>query len=163
MRAWHLVIAGWDQQGYEQELKQLTKELEVGNSVHFIGAQFNDNKKLTFLNADGFILPSFSEGLPMAVLEAWSYELPVIMTKHCNLPEGFSANAGIEITPDVESISKGMIIFFSEPELNLKKIGINGNLLVREKFSWQNVASELHQVYNWIAGNSAIPESVIVH
>ena len=35
------------------------------------------------------ILPSFSEGLPMAVLEAWAYGLPVLMTDHCNLPEGF--------------------------------------------------------------------------
>jgi hypothetical protein len=42
-------------------------------------------------------LPSFSEGLPMSVLEAWSYGLPVVMTPECNLPEGFACGAALEI------------------------------------------------------------------
>ena len=57
---------------------------------------------------DAFILPSFSEGLPMSVLEAWAYQLPVVMTDFCNLPEGFEAGAAIRIEPDAESVFQGL-------------------------------------------------------
>lgn len=158
---WQLVIAGWDQHGYENELKELAKRLEIIQSIHFVGPQFTDEKKLTFFHADAFILPSFSEGLPMAVLEAWSYGLPVIMTKHCNLPEGFASNAALEITTEVESISEGLFTFFSKSEEALIEMGKNGNLLVREKFSWESVATKLREVYQWVITNDKKPESII--
>jgi len=65
--------------------------------VSFLGPAFGETKDALLRSASAFILPSFSEGLPMAVLEAWSYRLPVLMTDHCNLPEGFAANAAIRI------------------------------------------------------------------
>ena len=38
----------------------------------------------------------------MSILEAWAYELPVVMTDYCNLPEGFSADAAIHIDTEVD-------------------------------------------------------------
>ena len=131
---WILAIAGWDQGGHEAELKQLATELgipwadvreqksEIGNrkseiisafsfqnfSVLFLGPQFNEAKAACYADCDAFILPSFSEGLPMAVLEAWAYGKPVLMTPECNLPEGFAANAAIRIETNPESIAQGL-------------------------------------------------------
>jgi glycosyltransferase involved in cell wall biosynthesis len=111
---WRLVIAGWDQGGHEAELKKLCGELGVGYSedreqgtgdrrrgtggrVIFAGPAFGETKEALLRSADAFILPSLSEGLPMSVLEAWAYGLPVLMTEECNLPEGFAAEAAIRI------------------------------------------------------------------
>ena len=47
----------------------------------FPGPVFGADKEAAFRCADAFILPSHSEGLPIAVLEAWSYGLPVFMTR----------------------------------------------------------------------------------
>ena len=74
---WQLVIAGWEQGGHQQELERLSAILGLQASVHFVGPQFDEGKAATLNRADAFILPSFSEGLPVAVLEAWSYRLPV--------------------------------------------------------------------------------------
>jgi poly(glycerol-phosphate) alpha-glucosyltransferase len=87
---WQLVIAGWEQGGHQADLENQARELAVADSVHFVGPQFDLAKAASFQRADAFVLPSFSEGLPMAVLEAWSYARPVLMTSQCNLPEGFS-------------------------------------------------------------------------
>jgi glycosyltransferase involved in cell wall biosynthesis len=51
------------------------------------------------------ILPSHSEGLPFAILEAWAAGTPTIMTGECNLPEGFAAGAAIECGYDAAAIA----------------------------------------------------------
>jgi poly(glycerol-phosphate) alpha-glucosyltransferase len=159
---WVLAIAGWSQGGYLNELKHLSKDLDLGKSIFFLGPQFNENKELCFAHADAFILPSFSEGLPMAVLEAWSYGLPVLITRQCNLPEGFEYNAAIQIDASVDGIAKGLCQLFSLSEADLHLMGGNGKHLVSEKFSWSKVADELHKVYQWILGGGSIPENIIL-
>jgi glycosyltransferase involved in cell wall biosynthesis len=159
---WNLVIAGWDQEGYEQELKRLVKESGMEKSVHFIGPQFNETKELAFAHANAFVLPSFSEGLPMAVLEAWAYELPVLITPQCNLPEGYEYNAALLIESAVESITDGLIKLFALSETELKRIGTKGKQLVSQKFNWNNVAEQMHRIYKWMLNEGDIPENVIL-
>ena len=79
-QGWCLVVAGWDQCGHASQLSALVHELSLDRSVRLVGPQFDRNKDATFHAVDAFILPSFSEGLPVAVLEAWSHGLPVLMT-----------------------------------------------------------------------------------
>ena len=80
--------------------------------VHFLGPQFGGEKLATYAAADAFVLPSVSEGIPMAVLEAWSHGLPVVMTKECNLVEGFSAGAALEIGTGSPEIHVGLDLLF---------------------------------------------------
>src|SRR6476646_1144661 len=101
---WVLAIAGWDQGGYESELKRIA----AGTSVVFLGPQFGADKSECYRACDAFILPSLSEGLPMAVLEAWAHAKPVLMTPECNLPEGFATGAALQIGTSPEEIAAGL-------------------------------------------------------
>ena len=157
---WYLVIAGWDQGGHEAELKRLGRELGIIDHVRFVGPQFDSNKAVSLARADAFILPSFSEGLPMAILEAWSYSLPVLMTPQCNLPEGFQAGAAIDINPDTESIAAGMLELFNMSDLDRQAMGDKGYQLVKEKFSWQRAALDMCSVYQWVLGKALMPDYV---
>lgn len=94
-KEWLPVIAGWHQAGHETEVKCLARGLGVEMSVRFVGPQYGDDKEATLVRADAFVLPSFSEGLPVAVFEAWPWALPVLMTPQCNLPEGFAARPAV--------------------------------------------------------------------
>ena len=157
---WQLVIAGWDQGGHLSELERRTYELGLVNSVHFIGPQFNDSKLASLIRADAFVLPSFSEGLPMSVLEAWSCGLPVIMTPQCNLPEGFSAEAAIRVDPEVDSLVAGLARLFGMSDEERRSIGERGLTLVKRDFLWSKAGAQMHDVYRWLLGQGSRPNCI---
>ena len=128
--------------------------------IVFLGSAFGEEKDDLLRSADAFILSSFSEGLPMSVLEAWAYGVPVLMTPECNLPEGFAADAALNIGTDVESISKGMDELFSMNETDLSAMGAKGRKLVEERFTWKKVAAQLAGVYEWMLGGGVPPDCV---
>jgi len=155
---WKLVVAGWDDGGHEAGLRELAVELGVEGQVEFVGATFGEAKERLFRNVDAFVLPSFSEGLPMSVLEAWSYGLPVVMTEFCNLPEGFDAGAAIRVKPNAESIGVGLEMLASMNDQDLSAMGAAGRALVEEKFTWPKVAADMRRVYEWCIGGGQPPE-----
>ncbi|WP_458791099.1 glycosyltransferase [Yoonia sp. MH D7] len=97
---WRVVIAGWDDGDHLASLKKRVQNYMLMGDVIFAGPVYAADKTALFAHADAFILPSFSEGHPMSVLEAWSYALPVLMTDHCNLSFAFASRAAIEISTD---------------------------------------------------------------
>ncbi|MDF7806286.1 glycosyltransferase [Pontiellaceae bacterium B12219] len=145
---WKLLIAGWDDGGHEAPLKEKAKELGLKN-VKFIGPQFGENKDQLLRSVDAFILPSFSEGLPMSVLEAWSYGLPVVITKFCNLPEAFEADAAIKVEPTADSVFQGLEMLAGMSDAELEHMGARGYHLVEDKFTWPRIADNMHKVYEW--------------
>jgi glycosyltransferase involved in cell wall biosynthesis len=130
-------------------------------SVVFLGPQFNEAKTACYRNCDAFILPSFSEGLPMVILEAWAYGKPVLMTPQCNLPEGFAADAAIRIEPNAESLAQGLHTLFQSSISDLQSTGARGRALVAGRFAWPKIATEMKSVYEWVLGGGAKPECVV--
>ncbi len=92
---WSIVFAG---NGEVEKGRELARELEIENQTVFLGWVSGVEKDKAFKEASIFCLPSYAEGFPMAVLDAWSYGLPVITT-----PVG-----GI---PDVAKDGKNMLLF----------------------------------------------------
>lgn len=187
-KEWTLVIAGWDQGGHEDELQQLATELSIGwadvseeraedgratmeshpstlnsqraASLLFIGPQFDEDRAACFANCDAFILPSFSEGLPMAVLEAWACCKAVLMTPQCNLPEGFLARAALSIEPNADSIAQGLRELFEMPCASRSAFGARGRALVASRFTWPKIATDIRAVYEWVLGGRPKPDCV---
>lgn len=158
---WVLVIAGWDQGGHEAELKEQVNEAGIKDDVLFIGPQFNESKAACYFHADAFVLPSLSEGLPMVVLEAWAYGLPVIMTSQCNIPEGFAAGAAIQVEMNPDDIARGLGRLLEMSELERFEMGNNGLSLVDRRFTWDKVAFEMKSVYEWMLGGGTPPACVL--
>ena len=158
---WILVIAGWDQGGHEADLNRLANDLGVPDaSLHFAGPQFGADKEACYRSCDAFILPSFSEGLPMVVLEAWAHGKPVLITDACNLPEGFAAQAALRLQPTEGSIRDGLATLFSMSEADRNKMGARGLHLVEERFAWPRLARDMKATYEWILGGGPKPDVV---
>ena len=115
--------------------------------VLFYGPAFGEEKEALLRSAEAFILPSFSEGLPMSVLEAWSYWLPVVMTPECNLPEGFACGAALEIRSGEGSFQDGMRILIEMTNQERAAMGMRGRRLVEERFTWPKVAAKMKKIY----------------
>lgn len=160
---WLLVIAGWDQGGYERRLRRIAAELGIERSVRIVGPQFGADKAARLAGADAFVLPSLSEGLPVAVLEAWSYGLPVVMTPACNLPEGFAAGAALPIGTDPAAIAAGLRRLFALSDAERRAIGARGRALVGERFTRRRVAEQMAAVYEWVLDGGPPPSCVLTH
>ncbi|NRB33073.1 MAG: glycosyltransferase [Rhizobiaceae bacterium] len=174
---WLFVIAGWDQENHLSELHHLCDSLNVSRAsipiselqsrsnisadIAFVGPAFGKEKDLLFRLGDALILPSFSEGMPMTVLEAWSYQLPVAMTVHCNIPEGFAAGAAVELETKIDRLAEKLTDFFDLSETKFREMGTYGRTLVEDRFTWPRIASEMIEVYCWLLGERPRPDSVV--
>lgn len=170
---WVLAIAGWDQGDHEAELKQFCSELQIPfsdlreqlpssnlssqSSVLFLGPQFNEAKLACYRHCDAFVLPSFSEGLPMVVLEAWANSKPVFMTPECNLPEGFESGAAVRIEATAAGVASGLEQLFRMSEADQGNMGNQARSLVEKRFTWSRVAAQTEEVYLWMLGSGVRP------
>jgi glycosyltransferase involved in cell wall biosynthesis len=159
-RDWLLVIAGWDEGGYKALLQRRARDLGIENNVHFSEPLFGEEKAAAYQKADAFVLPSLSEGLPMAVLEAWAFAKPVLITPECNLPEGFAANAAIQIGTASDSIRPGLFSLFEMSNAERIEMGARGRALAAERFAWPAIGEEMKRVCEWVIGGGPAPASV---
>jgi len=159
---WLLVLAGWDQEGYAAQVLGAAREAHVDDSVSVLGPMHGDQKHAFLSHASAFVLPSLSEGLPVTVLEAWSYALPVLMTPECNLPFGFDAGAAIPITTQSDGIAEGLLRLFSMSDSERSEMGCRGRNLAEKQFSWDIVAAEMRAVYEWLLAGGTPPDRVLL-
>jgi poly(glycerol-phosphate) alpha-glucosyltransferase len=169
---WALVIAGWDQGNHEQKLKQLASELGLRwtdapgqdcpkASVFFVGPKFGAQKHHWLEACTAFVLASLSEGLPMAVLEAWAAAKPVLMSEQCNLPDGFATGAAIRLDATAQGIAPGLRQLFTARSSILQQMGARGRALVASQYTWKNAAANLTWVYGWVLGLGPKPACVL--
>jgi len=156
-REWRLVIAGWDQEGHEAELKAQALALGIDADTCFAGPLFGPAKTAALSCASAFVLPSKHEAMPSAVLEAWASGLPVIMTAACNIPAGFSTGAALRVEPDGSSIARGLLELFSMDDAQRQAMGTKGRKLVEERYRWPIIAAQMKAVYEWMLGGGNPP------
>lgn len=72
---------------YQQEMKDLTRSLEIEDRVKFAGSVSSSEVTKYLDNSDVFLLVSRTEGLPRAMVEAMSRGLPCIGTNVGGIPE----------------------------------------------------------------------------
>lgn len=160
---WELWIAGWDQGNHERELRTYVAAHGLESSVRFLGPKFGHDKEVLLRSVGAFVLPSFSEGLPVSILEAWAYGLPVVMTKACNLSQGFSIGAAICIDATATGITRGLLDLMALSSDDRTTMGARGRQLVKQQFSWSSYADQMSSVYAWISGAGPRPDCVSTH
>ena len=149
----HLVIAGPDPENMWPTLEKLTDSL-AQSSVTFVGMLSGELKWSALAAASLFVLPSYSEGFSIAVLEALAMGVPTIVSKQCHIPEVAIHDCGWVIEPAVPPLEQALADFltFSQDEANL--IGKRGRDLVRTRFHASVVGSQMAQLYEWLQGGN---------
>ena len=75
------MIAGPDEFGHTAELQARIERVGLGDLVRFVGPVYGEDRRDAFAAAEFFVLPSHSEGAPMAALEALGAGVPVLTTR----------------------------------------------------------------------------------
>ena len=101
--------------------------------------------------SDIFVFPTYNEGLPNAIMEAMACGLPVVATEVGGIPEVVKdGENGILIDKkDVKSIVHSLEKLIENKSM-CKKMGEHGRITIEEKFSWNNSAKKLIEIYNKI-------------
>lgn len=157
---WRLAIAGPDEVGHQAEVDRMIGELGLTQEVACVGPQYGEEKKAWLRRADAFILPSFSEGFPMAVLEAMAYRLPVVMTDECNFPEAFQHQVALRTQPEASSLLAALDSLAEMSASDIADLGQRARQFVQESYSWQTIAGQLIETYQWLLGGGAPPAVV---
>jgi poly(glycerol-phosphate) alpha-glucosyltransferase len=158
---WRLVIAGWDDGGELEKAKKRMREHRLEQDISFPGPLFGEEKDAALRYASGFILPSNSEGLPVAVLEAWSFKKAVFMTEECNLSEAFGIGCAVEIPRNSIGMAE-VLAKYLMAEAQLQQIGARGFNFARERYIWSEIGKKYLETYIWLARGGQRPAHVEV-
>lgn len=120
---WLIVFAG---NGEIEQGRELSEKNGINKQTKFLGWVNGYKKDKIFKEAAIFCLPSYAEGFPMAVLDAWAYGLPVITT-----PVG-----GI---PDIAKDGKNLLLFKSG---DIKGLAVQMEKLISNKMLREDIAKE---------------------
>lgn len=147
---WKLVLAG---NGEIEEGKQLAESLDISSSVIFRGWVSGKEKDELFRASSIFCLPSYAEGFPMSVLDAWGYGLPVICTSVGGIPDVTEdGNNVLLFSPgDVAKLSDQLDRLISDEVLR-EKIIEGSRILAESVFNLDKINQQLESIYKELLG-----------
>lgn len=144
---WRVRIAGPGDPSYIRQLKVLCQGLGIDDEVEWVGAAADSEKDLLYRSADLFVLPSYSENFGLVIAEALSYGIPVVTTTGCPWAELRSERAGWWVSPDHESILRGIREATSTDPEARREMGRKGRALIARKYGWESVARQMLTAY----------------
>ena len=150
----HLVLAGPDNEGYGRKVRKWLTEEGVLERVTFTGMILGKTKVAALRDADVFVLPSYTENFGVAVVEAMTCGLPVVISNKVNIwNEVTEAEAGVVVNCKPNELAEALLELLDDPEYR-KSLGKNGKKLVSAKFTWDKVAERMIKVYENILGKA---------
>lgn len=145
-----LTIAG---DGPERKPAEQVVRKQHIEDVHFLGHVEGDKKRRAFLESDIFFFPTFyGEGMPIVVLEAMSYGLPVITRAVGGLKDFFEHERMGYITEssDTGDLATMLQSLVQDPELR-SRMGQYNCRYAQEHFAASVVAKDLEGIYARVA------------
>jgi len=121
-------------------------ELQLDNFVKIAG--FREDVSSLLAMSDAFCLPSISEGLPYALLEACSYRLPLLLTKVGGMNENLkNGESAIMVPPkDAAALSNGLLKLIDNPQIS-RAWGDRAYEVIKKKFSTKKMISSTFSIY----------------
>lgn len=145
---WQLVFAGNGDIGHGEEL---ARELGIENKIVWLGWVSGAEKDRAFREATVFCLPSYAEGFPMAVLDAWAYGLPVITTAVGGILDVAKdgENMLLFIPGDVDTLADCLKRMMDDSELR-RTIGNASISLSQVEFNLDTINKQLGALYKTV-------------
>lgn len=133
--------------GEVNRLKKYIKENNLADYVEYLGWISGEEKNRLLKNSDIMILPSYNEGLPISLLEAMSYSMPIIATNVGGIPKILdNYKNGIMIEPgNLDTIKKAITFYIENPQ-KVNTHGARSYEKVKEFFP-NKVFNELDEIY----------------
>lgn len=122
--------------------------LDLTHVIKILGFQPHQNVVKLLMQADVLVLPSLSEGIPVAAMEGMATGVPVIATAVTGVPELVEDSVTGLLVPSQNSsaLSDAILKLYRSPALR-RKLGEEGRKKVLEEFNLQRSAATLHTIF----------------
>ena len=144
-----LLFAGPDEDGTRARIESTLRRHGVLDRAVFTGILTDDDWYAAFRCADLFVLPSYSEGFSIAILESLAAGLPVVISDQCNFPEVAENEAGFVVQLDEGQVADAMTRLLLDGSLRAH-MGQNGRRLIEERYNWTSISESVVDVYRTI-------------
>jgi glycosyltransferase involved in cell wall biosynthesis len=148
----HLLIAGPDYAHTRQKAEEMVNSASLNHTVTFCGTISGELKLAALSAARFFCLPTYSEGLSVAVLEALSIGLPVIATPECNVDGIDSHGAGFIVSNAPAELAAGLCECLNLSNNQWTEMSRNARHLAASSYSWDRAGERMREVYAWALG-----------
>jgi glycosyltransferase involved in cell wall biosynthesis len=140
----------------EAALREQATSLGIGTRVRFLG--FRQDVPALLAICEVFVLPSLSEGLSVAVLEAMAAAKPVVTTRVGGNPElVVDGQTGVLVEPaDPPRLASAVTRILADP-VEARRLGENGLSRVRSRFTIGAMVRAYEAIYDAALGGSALP------
>ena len=134
--------------GDVEQCKKIVEENGLGGHVVFLGWVRDEEKEKQLRNCSTFILPSYHEGMPMAVLEAMSYGLATVSTNAGGIPQIIEQGiSGIRVEAgDVEAIASALSSVLMDEDKR-RRLGTAGRGRIKSRFDFRANVSWIEKIY----------------
>jgi colanic acid/amylovoran biosynthesis glycosyltransferase len=140
-----------------QELQEQIEAVGLSDRVAFLGQL--PHLELLDLYSQGkiaiVVLPSLHEGIPVSLIEAMAYSIPVVSTVVGGTPELLEGGAGLLVPPkDPVALADAIERLVKDPELR-KRLREAGRKRVEDSFAVESVVTELVRHFEACVGKKA--------
>ena len=157
---WELLLVGPDEAGHRAEIENEIDRLDLTDSVEFFGEVNDSEKWQQLVDADLFVLPSFSENFGIVVAEALAAGLPVITTTGTPWQALAENGIGWWIEPNVEALTSTLSDACAVPCDARRQMGQRGAEWSAAQFQWSGIANQMSQFYHWLIDGGTRPSFV---
>jgi len=131
----------------QSETERLAQSLDLGSGVRFLGVR--DDVVQVMSAADGYVMSSAWEGMPMVLLEAAAAGLPIVTTRvggnHEVVRDGES---GFVVPPrDHEALGRAMLQLMELSETERRSMGDRGREIIRAHYGLNRVVERWEELY----------------
>jgi glycosyltransferase involved in cell wall biosynthesis len=125
-------------------------QLEIASRFIFLGAV--SDMAGFYADIDVFVLPSLTEGMPMALMEAMSAGKPVVATSVGSVPVLVShGHSGLLVPPgDAAALADALRAIIADRDLRVR-LGLRAQMTAEGSFSAASMANQYRAVYESIA------------
>ena len=148
------VLAGT---GKTDEVKMLMRDHGVMDSVDFTGWVTGEEKRALLEDSMVFLLPSYHEGMPMSILEAMGYGMPIVSTMVGGVPDlvKHGVNGFLFHPDDIEGMSAALIKILSDDNL-YKEMSVGSLEIVQSEFTLEQHIRKLEDIYRQLGAKGEV-------
>lgn len=159
-RAWRLLLAGYDEDGYRPALEAQAGALGIARRVTFAGPVADGDREALFAAASIVVLPSPAENFGLVIAEALARGIPAVATTGAPWRALAEEGCGWVSEPDAVALSATLADALSTDEATRSVMGARGRRYALPRFDWDRIARTMADLYEWAAGRRSRPDFV---